>query len=180
LVLLSLQELQLRPVHFDVEIPAGEIEYAHKVTQSSSLKARGTAELLNGRLGEIRVKGSLAVTAEAPCDRCLETAAIPIAKDFDLLYYPAEEYQAEAEDELDERASEVAYYEGDRLELNDILREVVLLALPMQLVCKESCKGICPTCGQNRNVEDCHCETEAVDDRWNKLRTLRAELSHRQ
>jgi uncharacterized protein len=180
LVLLSLQELQLRPVHFDVEVPAGEIEYAHKVTQSSSLRAKGTAELLSHRLGEIWVKGSLAVTAEAPCDRCLERATIPIVKEFDLFYYPAEEYQAEGEDELEKEASEVAYYEGDRLELNDILREVVLLALPMQLVCSESCKGICPTCGRDRNMEDCHCQTEAVDDRWNKLRTLRTELSHRQ
>ena len=66
------------------------------------------------------------------------------------------------EDEIDEAAVEVGYYEGNGLQLNDVLREVVLLALPMQLVCNESCKGICPVCGQNRNQRECGCQTAAV------------------
>ncbi len=176
-VLLSLQELELRPVHFEIELPVGEIEFDKQIKQVSGLRAKGVAKLLNNSLGEIRVKGHLDVRMEAPCDRCLETASLPVETPFDLLYYPADELELTGEDELEEEASEVAYYEGDRLELNDILREVVLLALPMQVVCSDGCRGICPKCGQNRNIQDCGCTMGAVDDRWNKLRALRTELS---
>jgi uncharacterized protein len=177
-VLLNLQELELRPVHFDVELPAGEIEFDNQIKQVAALRAKGVAELLNNSLGEIRVKGDLAVSMEAPCDRCLETASLPVERPFDLLYYPADELELRGgEDELEKEASEVAYYEGGRLELNDILREVVLLALPMRVVCSDACKGICPTCGQNRNVQDCGCTVGAVDDRWSKLQALRTGLS---
>ncbi|HJY08971.1 MAG TPA: DUF177 domain-containing protein [Bryobacteraceae bacterium] len=178
-MLISLQELELRPVQFKVDIPAGEIEYDAKLKQASVLHTQGAAELVNHALGEIRIRGSLSVTIEAPCDRCLEAASFPVQKDFDLLYYPSDEYEAAGEEEIRDAESEVAYYEGDRLNLSEILREVVLLTLPMQVVCSESCKGICPACGQNRNVRDCHCRIESADDRWSKLRALRTELEPR-
>lgn len=176
-MLLNLQELELKPVHFNVDIPAGGIDYDQRLKQTSVLHARGTAEMLNNTLGEVRIQGSLDVTVEAACDRCLETARMPVDKDFDLHYLPAEQLSEGGEKAIEEEATEVAYYDTSRLDLNDILREVVLLALPMQVVCSEACKGICPTCGQNRNVKDCRCETRAVDDRWSKLKALRTELS---
>ena len=61
---------------------------------------------------------------------------------------------------------------GDGIELNDVLREYILLALPMQRVCSESCKGICPVCGQNRNLKECGCQLRAGDDRWAALKNL--------
>jgi uncharacterized protein len=176
-VLLSLQELELRPVHFDVNIPAGEIDYDNQLKQTSRLHAKGVAELVNNSLGEIRVKGWLAVDIEGSCDRCLDIARLAVKRDFDLCYFPSEQFAAGGEDALDEEASDIAYYDGDRLDLNEILREVVLLAVPMQIICSEDCKGICPNCGQNRNIQDCRCEAPVVDDRWSKLKALRAELS---
>ncbi len=176
---ITLQELQQHNVRFTVDIPAGEIEFDNKVAQASVLHAEGIAELLSHSLGEIRLHGSLKVTVEAPCDRCLEPVSLPIANPFDLVYMPASEAAEGGEDEIDEAAAEVGYYEGNGLQLNDVLREVVLLALPMQLVCNENCKGICPVCGQNRNQRSCACHTAAVDDRWNKLRDLRAGIGQR-
>jgi uncharacterized protein len=170
---ITLQELELRTVRFDVAIPAGEIEYDQQFSQKSSLVAQGVAELVNQTLGEVRVRGSLSVTIEAACDRCLETTEFPVAKKFELFYQPASEYTGGGEEELEEVESEVAYYEGDRLDLNEILREVVLLALPMQMVCREDCQGICPSCGKNRNQYLCDCQSEASDDRWHKLREIR-------
>ncbi|MBV9303849.1 MAG: DUF177 domain-containing protein [Acidobacteriaceae bacterium] len=176
---ISLQELQLRTVRFKVDIPQGEIEYDNNITQKSTLHAEGTAQLLNHSLGEIRVWGKLAVTGEALCDRCLESATFPIDKTFDLVYMPADEASSASENEVDEAGIEVGYYEGGGLPLNDVLREVVLLALPMQLVCSEACKGICPACGGNRNQRDCDCHAEAMDDRWSKLKNFRAEVGPR-
>ena len=66
----------------------------------------------------------------------------------------------------------MGFYEGDGLELNDVLREFVLLALPMQRLCKEDCVGICPVCGQNRNKQACQCQTAATDDRWSALKEV--------
>ena len=74
---------------------------------------------------------------------------------------------------IDAEEAEMGFYEGDGLELNDVLREFVLLALPMQRLCSENCKGICPECGQNRNQNECSCRTTVVDNRWAALKELR-------
>jgi uncharacterized protein len=58
------------------------------------------------------------------------------------------------------------------MELEDILREQILLALPMQRVCGEACQGICPVCGKNRNESPCDCKIESANDRWEALRKL--------
>jgi uncharacterized protein len=174
-VLISLQQLEKRPVNFNVDVPAGEIEFDSKLSQASVLHAEGTAQLLNHSLGEIRIEGKLNVTIAGTCDRCLEDATFPIENGFDLIYMPAEEC-AGGEKEVDQAAIEVGFYEGNGIVLNDIFREVVLLALPMQLVCDEACKGICPVCGENRNQRDCACQPRLADDRWSQLKKLRAEI----
>ena len=178
-VLITLQELEQHSVRFKVDIPAGEIEFDGKVTQSSVLHAEGVAELVSHSLDEIRLHGDLQVTMAAPCDRCLEPVSLAVSSPFDLIYIPTSEAAEGGEDEIDEDAAEVGYYEGNGLQLNDVLREVVLLALPMQFVCSEDCKGICPICGQNRNQRACACQTAAADDRWSKLRDLRTEIGQR-
>lgn len=172
---ISLHELELRTIRFKVDIPADEIEYDSKLRQASVLHAEGSAQLLNHTLGEIRVEGKLSVTMQATCDRCLENASFPIENRFDLLYMPDDSASAKGADEIDRNGIEIGYYDGNGLPLNDVLREVVLLALPMQLICNEACKGICPVCGQNRNQQECGCHPQAVDDRWSKLKDFRAE-----
>jgi uncharacterized protein len=173
---ISLQELEQRSVRFKVDIPAGEIEYDSRITQSSVLHSEGTAQLVNHALGEVRIHGDLSVSVEASCDRCLEAVMLPIKNDFDLVYMPTTEAAVGGEDEIGQDGVEIGYYEGNGLALKDILREVVLLALPMQTVCREACKGICPVCGQNRNQRECGCRPEAADDRWSKLKEYRAEI----
>ena len=169
---ISLQQLERNPVRFDVDVEPGQVDFDGKTTQVSPLHSVGVATLLNRSLGEIRVQGDLRVTVSAPCDRCVEPTNISIEKSFDLVYMPATE-PVGAEDEIDEAGIEVGYYDGSGLTLNDMLREVVLLALPMQVVCRDECKGICPVCGQNRNAGDCGCQISTSDDRWSKLRNFR-------
>lgn len=176
---ISLQQLDQKPVPFEVDVPAGKLDYLDKLTQQSPLHAKGTAKLLSRSLGEIRVEGRLQVTIDAPCDRCLEPATLAVDRAFDLLYVPAENAPEAGEDEVEESAIEVGYYDGPGIELNDVLRETVLLALPMRVVCSEACKGICPVCGQNRNQKDCGCQPVAADDRWSKLKSLKTEIASR-
>lgn len=170
---IHLRDLEVRPKLFEVEVPPGAIEYLDpKLRQIGPLKAEGKAELVTGALGEIRVSGHVAVQMESDCDRCLEPARFPIDSNFALYYRPVEEGYGD-EKEIDTGEAEMGFYEGDGLELNEVLREYVLLALPMQRVCRETCKGICPVCGQNRNQTECDCQVENVDDRWAALKQLK-------
>lgn len=171
-MLITLQQLERKPVVFDVSVEPGAIEFDGKTTQVSPLIAKGTATLLNRTLGEIRIQGNLQVRVASACDRCLESTEQAIESPFDLVYMPASE-EPGGDDEVDEAGIEVGYYEGSSLVLNEVLREVVLLALPMQTICEESCKGICPVCGQNRNLQSCGCQVGRADDRWNQLRDFR-------
>ncbi len=60
--------------------------------------------------------------------------------------------------------------------MQDVLREQVLLAVPLKAVCREECKGICPQCGRNRNQESCQCAPELPDPRWDALKELKKDL----
>ncbi len=176
---INLQQLEQKPVQFKLEIPTGDIDFGSSIEQSSVLHAEGTAQLISYSLGEIRTVGKLDVTMAAVCDHCLESTPFPLKMPFDLVYVPAAGASA-GEIEVDQAGIEVGFYEGPGIDLNEVLREVILLALPMQFTCSESCKGICAVCGQNRNQVDCQCQQKPVDDRWNGLRNLSsiANASH--
>jgi uncharacterized protein len=169
-VFFRVRDLEIRAGRFDVELNPGVVEFLDpKLRQVGPLKAAGKVELAVGSIGEIRVKGRVSVCMEADCDRCLEPARFPIDSDFELYYRPVAEGFGE-EKAIDDSEAEMGFYEGDGLELNEVLREYVLLALPMQRVCSATCKGICPICGQNRNLKACACQAGAVDDRWEALK----------
>ncbi|MEN6603483.1 MAG: DUF177 domain-containing protein [Bryobacteraceae bacterium] len=170
---LSIREMEQRKLVFDETFPPGEVEFLDsKLRQVSPLRATGSAALVSASLGEVRIQGRLSVEMEADCDRCLEPARFPIQADFDLYYEPMAHIARAEEVEIGAREAEVGFYEGDGLELKEILRERVLLALPMQQVCRQDCKGICPVCGQNRNQQDCGCQPKPVDDRWAALKQI--------
>jgi uncharacterized protein len=170
---LSTKEMELRKIRFDEIFAPGQIDFASAdVHQVSPLHAQGTAELLAHTGGEVRVRGKYDVQLETECDRCLGRAEFPVDASFDLFYRPMSFIAKEEEVEIDEGEAEIGFYEGAGLELADILREQVLLQLPMQRVCAEECKGICPVCGGNRNETACDCHTENIDDRWGALRKL--------
>ena len=168
---LSVKELELRKISFDQVFEPGQIGFTGEdLEQSSPLHAIGSAEILPESGGQMHVRGSYTVEMSAQCDRCLAPVRFPLKADFDLYYRPASDVPQEEEVKIDAGEAEIDFYE-DGLELEDILREQVLLALPMQRVCSETCKGICPGCGKNRNETACDCKP-VVDDRWTALRNL--------
>lgn len=173
------RDLAVRPKRFDVEIAAGAIDFQQgakdkdtNLRQAGPLKAAGKAELVMGSLREIKVSGHITVEMAADCDRCLEPARYPIDSDFSLFYRPVEDGYGD-EKEIDTGEAEMGFYEGDGLELNEVIAEFVLLTLPMQRVCSESCNGICPVCGRNRNLKKCECTAGVTDDRWAALKSIK-------
>jgi len=170
---LSIKEMELRKVRFDETFQPGQIDFSDaEVQQVTPLHATGVAELLENTEGEVRIKGNLTVEMTSDCDRCLGPAHFPLESSFDLFYRPATELADIDEVAIDEGQAEIAFYQGGGMELEDILREQVILMLPMQRVCREECKGICPVCGASRNEIECHCESKLADDRWAALRNL--------
>jgi uncharacterized protein len=173
-MLLSIKEMEVRKQPFAGTWQPGEIDFSDSgARQTAPLTSEGVAELLENSGEQVRVKGGVKTALETECDRCLGRAEFPIDTAFDLFYKPAES-MAGVDDEvaLDEGEAEIGFYQLPGLVLEDILREQVLLQLPMQRVCGESCKGICPVCGANRNEIECHCEAHPGDDRWNALKDI--------
>ncbi|MEO8024844.1 MAG: DUF177 domain-containing protein [Bryobacteraceae bacterium] len=169
----SVRDLGLRSAQFDVSIEPGVIDFLDpKLRQAGPLKAKGTAALLSHSEDGIHLQGALDVTMEADCDRCLEPATFPVTAELNLYYKPASETDEDEEAELDEGEAEIAFYEGGGIELNDVLREQILLTLPFKRICKEDCLGICPECGQIRNQVECGCEQKIVDPRWSALKEI--------
>ena len=123
----------------------------------------------------VHVKGHLDVRLGLECGRCLEPIAFALDQDLDLFLLPhsaSAEEDEEDEVELSERDLVVAYYRGDRLDLGEIVREQLLLNVPMKNLCREDCQGLCPSCGANRNRTVCGCVVDTVDPRLASLKKL--------
>jgi len=171
-VFFSVRDLELRSIPFDVCFAPGEIEFFdRKLRQSEVLRVAGEAALANAA-GEIRVRGHIRGRMEFDCDRCLEAGCLDVDAAFDLHYAPAEAEWAGHETALSAEDSEMGFYEGAGLNLAEVVREQVLLSLPMQRTCKPDCRGICPVCWQNRNLSECQCRQQTIDPRWDALRSL--------
>ena len=102
--------------------------------------------------GEIRIRGRLSAAVESPCDRCLEPALQTIEGALDLFYRPLLKSPNHSDVHLEEGEIEISFYRGDGVALEDALREFILLSIPMRVVCRPDCKGLCPICGADRNV----------------------------
>ena len=134
----------------------------------------------------VRVSGRLAGTFVRQCVRCLndydESARIPFTADYLGEAPPAkpqtkrakprsEEEESEADATIEDEEEPYSLV-GDRLELAEMLREQVILATPMQPLCREDCRGLCPTCGQDLNERRCACPEEQQDSPFLVLRKL--------
>lgn len=121
---------------------------------------------------EVRLRGNVTARAEVDCDRCLKAIEVPIETEFDLAYIPASKYVEQETAELQEDDLLVSVYEGDAIDVDEIVREQILLALPARALCREECHGLCPVCGVDRNTNACACEEKEIDPRWAALKNL--------
>jgi uncharacterized protein len=174
-MLLSIQELEVRKIRFDSAYQPGVLDFSSTdIRQTTPLHAVGEAEILENSGGQVRVQGRLTVSVEADCDRCLGTAPYSLDEPFDLFYQPSSIIdEDEDEIEIDDKTAEIGFYNGEGIELEEILQEQVVLLLPVQRLCSESCLGICPICGKNRNESGCHCTAALTDDRWSGLKQFK-------
>jgi len=177
-MLIRVADLHLHKREFNQDFPPGAIEFGPDLRQQGPLHTEGRAEVIVEHRGhkesidDIRIVGKLDATMEVSCARCLDPVTHSVDWAFDLLYRPLGVDRRAEEVSITEADTEIGYYEGDGLLLEDVLREQVLLATPLKLVCREDCKGLCPQCGIDRNTASCTCE-KPIDPRLAALKGLK-------
>lgn len=122
---------------------------------------------------DVRLRGQITARAEVECDRCLRQVTVPIETTFDVAYVPAADYVEGEAAELQEEDLGVSVYEDEAIDIDELVREQVLLTIPARALCVEDCKGLCPVCGVNRNEAACECEAAETDPRWGALKDIK-------
>lgn len=122
---------------------------------------------------QFRLVGRMQTTVELSCSRCLEPFPWPIDTAFDLRYQPRVVNTGEGEREVEEDDLSVAFYSEQTIDLGQLMREQVYLALPMKPLCSEGCRGLCRVCGANLNQVTCDCTQGWDDPRLAALKALK-------
>ena len=178
----KVSELEREPIEFDLELAPGKVDLGGEAEQAGALAASGRAEVLHEHRGprdivaDIRLRGRYAGRFEVPCARCVEPVEIPLGAEFDLVFRPLGVDGGAPERSITAPETEIGYYQGESLLLEDVLREQVLLCLPARTLCKPDCKGLCPQCGENRNGGACRCDAVPSDPRWEALAGLKSRI----
>ncbi len=153
-------------------------------------RARGPAHVeahLEKVERRVRVEASARAPLTVPCGRCLAATSVDVPVAFELTLVPADEYEEPEEPPRAERdggkgraggsfeaaEAEEDTYSGKTVELDPIVREQIVLALPGYPLCGEGCKGLCPVCGSNLNERECGCDRHVPDPRWAGLKNLK-------
>lgn len=134
----------------------------------------------------VLLRASLSPKLTTECSRCLEPVEVEVPVSFTLSLIPearAVSRQGLADDgaapegvsrgSFDPTEADEEVFKGKTIDLEPLVREQILLALPMETLCRESCRGLCPSCGQDLNRASCECAQTGVDPRWEKLKTLK-------
>jgi uncharacterized protein len=181
-ILITVLDLEREPFEFSETVPPGAIDYGSGIRQLGGMPASGRADLIVEHRGphhtidDIRLRAGYQGDFEMPCARCLDPVAHHLEEKFDLLFRPTGVDADAAEHAISTSDTEIGYYEQGRLLVEDVLREQVLLSLPARALCQEDCKGLCPRCGKNRNIEVCDCDASQTDPRWAALGDLRSRM----
>jgi len=121
---------------------------------------------------EVFVNGHVETQAQVECDRCLQPVEMPVNADFALEYITGSEYESSGAAELTEAELSVSVFDGEAIDVDEIVKEQIVLAVPTRMLCREDCEGICPECGTDRNTDNCSCSTDDTDPRWAALKNL--------
>lgn len=130
---------------------------------------RGTLEFTRVDNG-ILVQGTLDSAVKTECTRCLTPFFSPIRIELeDVIGLPGSELTSE---------NPVRVHEDGWVDLSPLVRQYAWVDLPMNPVCSPDCQGLCPMCGGNRNLGECHCDSEpSVDPRWSVLKELKDSVA---
>ena len=142
---------------------------------AEDVKVQGTLESIGL---EILCKGSLETGLSVTCTRCLSDFSFVVKSELKVQFIPRNDnIKLAHEIELTELDVEQEFYEEGRVDLSSPARDLILLSLPQVILCRQDCKGLCPECGTNLNVNKCDCKNEgSYDPRLAVLQQLKDKL----
>ncbi|HMK60379.1 MAG TPA: DUF177 domain-containing protein [Dissulfurispiraceae bacterium] len=159
------------------EIPEEGLELNLKddiETDEVSLTSPVTAVLRLDKVeANVMARGALSSDVELQCARCLKHFPMRLSSQINVTYHPARDIAKSEQHELKGDELDTVFYKDDIIDTDDLLREQLLLSLPMKPLCSSDCKGFCPKCGSELNVEGCRCEREEFDQRFEALKRLK-------
>ena len=167
---IELESLEGPRAEFAHEYEPGELDLEDEAIRL--LKPPAVSGRLRREGSRVKVGGTVEAQLQLECDRCLKPIDFPVASRFKLEYVTREDYQAQQDLELTEEDLDLTVFDGEVIDVDGLVREELLLAVPTQLLCKEDCKGVCSVCGADRNVTDCFCQVQEIDSRWEGLKEL--------
>jgi uncharacterized protein len=171
-MLIEVEELDEKGKSFDHAYEPGEIvldEEGVRMVEPPHIQLRASKTGTT-----VSLSGQLSARAEVDCDRCLKSVDVPLEVSFDAKYAPLDELESEGAHELGNDEMETDSYTGESIDVDEFVREQILLAMPTRALCGPDCKGLCPICGASRNTNPaCGCEEHDVDPRWSALKNLK-------
>ena len=174
-MIVDLQGISRIPRHFDLQLQPGW------------WRGSGGDEQIQGLEGPLRTKisvfredkkfvaeGHLSGNLRVVCDRCLEIYTLPVIRNYRLFFSPpAFSEPVKNETELSKKDLAVGFIAAEKIDLDDIIREQIYLSLPMKLLCRKDCAGLCSQCGVNLNMETCKCPEKNGHPAFLKLKALK-------
>jgi len=121
---------------------------------------------VNGRVtksgSEVDVSGRVETRVNVECDRCLKTLEMPVSAGFKLQYITGQDYETSHAAALTADEMALSVFDGEVIDVDEIVREQILLSVPDRALCDENCRGICSMCGTNLNAGSCDCNHPKV------------------
>lgn len=122
---------------------------------------------------DVLCRGRATAGVRLPCSRCLRDVEVDLEAETVFTFAPEEPPESGEEVEVASEEADFYFYRGGSLNLREPVRDHLLMSVPLQPLCGEGCRGLCPQCGADLNEGPCGCEGEARDPRWEALARLR-------
>ncbi|HEY9165589.1 MAG TPA: DUF177 domain-containing protein [Candidatus Kryptonia bacterium] len=123
---------------------------------------------LEKRSRQLFLTGQVRTAGRFSCDRCLDDFRKEIKLDYRMAYL----YNEHDAGEMDKDEITVIHASTNEIEIDEDVREYILLAVPLKLLCRDDCAGLCPSCGANLNHGNCNCPKRDIDPRWEQLKKM--------
>lgn len=131
---------------------------------------------LNKRADHIRIEGNIQGVLQVTCHRCLKPFFWKLEEKFEVFLIEEQKAPQEEDLELDEEALDYEFFDGEVIEIDQLIAEQIFLALPFKVLCSESCRGLCPGCGANLNDEPCRCKKDEKDSPFARLAAIKTRF----
>ena len=146
-------------IHIDGEVAVEEIEFCgNSYSFKTPFRVLGSVSN-NGTT--LVLEADCSAIVKTQCSRCMKDIDVPIDFEISETLVQGEEKQDEFED--------VIVFEGYEISIDEIVSNNFIMNVDARYLCKDDCKGLCPSCGKDLNEGECNCNNDNIDPRWAKL-----------